>query len=408
MKQLKSLLLTLLVGSMLLCSCSESGQKPGDSAGDTTDAPTEAITTEKTDNEVYGILPSDDENIDFILNVPADREVRILQMTDTQITNPQKARNQNRINQITGAFFGNGCFDDEKKTYRHMDEAVANMGVIDLIVVTGDMIYGETDDSGEIWKSFVAKMDSYKIPWTVVWGNHDNESAKGVNWQIQQLLDSDYAVFERGDVTGNCNFNIAVKQGGAIKYMLYMLDTNGCKEIPTNPGEGVMPSNVDLQYLTQKQGIYQDQMDWFENTMKAINEKEGKNIPVMQFFHIPPSMLNKALSKRYSFNGNGTLQCNDGKDFGFIGEYSTSDVVDTGNKFFNLSKKMGVTNMFFGHYHDCNGSVVYEGIRMTYGSKTGTHSYHDYNLLGSTQIVINAKNKVEVTHAPSQFIDDNK
>ncbi len=408
MRFFKTILCAMLCGTMLLCACAESGGK----TDDTTDALTgnagtsDAITTDEPEQEVLGIVESDDENIDFYLNVPSNRDIRILQMTDTQITDPDNARSGHRVNQITGAFFGNGCFDDEKKIWRHMDEAVANMGEIDLIVVTGDMIYGETDDDGKLWSAFVQKMDSYQIPWTVVWGNHDNESAMGVLWQIEQIKNSMYGVFERGDVTGNSNFNIAVRQGDKVKYMLYMFDTNGCRVIG-NQGEGVMEDNVDLEHLTQKKGIYADQIEWFETTMTAIESKYGYDIPVMQFFHIPPKALNTAL-RRYRYQGEGTLTLDQGEDFGFVGEYSANDIVDGQNKFFKASQKYGVTNMFFGHYHDCNASIVYQGIRMTYGSKTGTHSYHDHDLLGSTQIVVGKDdNKVTVTHVESKFMNDN-
>ena len=57
----------------------------------------------------------------------------------------------------------------------------------DLILMTGDNIYGEFDDSGASLRKLIAYMDSFQIPWAPVWGNHDNESTKGVTWQCEQF-----------------------------------------------------------------------------------------------------------------------------------------------------------------------------------------------------------------------------
>ena len=43
----------------------------------------------------------------------------------------------------------------------------------DLITVTGDMAYPEDYDS---YETFAQQLDSYNIPWAIVWGNHDHQS----------------------------------------------------------------------------------------------------------------------------------------------------------------------------------------------------------------------------------------
>ena len=142
----------------------------------------------------------------------------ILQITDTQLQSLKGARNTTRRTQISNAFFANGLGRTHtQRVWRYADEAVERVKP-DLIVLTGDNIYGELDDSGEMWLELIEKMDSYGIPWCVVFGNHDNESGKGVRWQVEQLEKSEYCVFRQGSVSGNSNYNLLIRQGGEAKY----------------------------------------------------------------------------------------------------------------------------------------------------------------------------------------------
>jgi hypothetical protein len=176
------------------------------------------------------------DGLDFVIDFPAGEDLVILQITDTQMQAVKGARNATRRTQISNAFFSNGLGrSHDKRVWRYTDEAVERVKP-DLIVLTGDNIYGELDDSGEMWLELIGKMDSYGIPWCVVFGNHDNESGKGVRWQVEQLMESEYCIFKQGSVSGNSNYNLLIRQGGEAKYLLYMLDSNGCKVKPSNPG----------------------------------------------------------------------------------------------------------------------------------------------------------------------------
>lgn len=57
----------------------------------------------------------------------------------------------------------------------------------DLIIITGDIVYGSFDDSGATLRWMCKLLDSFEIPWAPVFGNHDNESKMGVAWQCRQL-----------------------------------------------------------------------------------------------------------------------------------------------------------------------------------------------------------------------------
>ena len=96
-------------------------------------------------------------------------------------------------------------------------------------------------------------MDSFNIPWAPIFGNHDNESAKGVAWQCEQLEKAQNCLFKRGSLTGNGNYSIGlVDENGKIRRIIYMLDSHGCIGAE---GPGLAP----------------DQISWFKGVSAAVD-----------------------------------------------------------------------------------------------------------------------------------------
>ena len=91
-------------------------------------------------------------------------------------------------------------------------------------------------------------MDSYQIPWAPIFGNHDNESAMGVEWQCEQLMNSEYCLFNRRhSIGGNGNYSIGLSKDGELQRVVYMMDSNFCFAAPA---EEYANGN-----LTTKQGV---------------------------------------------------------------------------------------------------------------------------------------------------------
>lgn len=419
---LLSMLAACTLGTLSSCGGTVQSPKETESPKDTTPADTSAETVAETvsaetsseteaaethDPTKPFVTPMNGEDgIDFIIEFPAGEELTVLQLTDTQMQELSGVRNENRRNQVGNAFFSHGIHDHETRVWRYMDEAVERSNP-DLIVLTGDNIYGELDDDGSMWLELCAKMDSYGVPWLTVFGNHDNESGKGVMWQIEQLQNSRYGVFAQGEVTGNSNYNVVIKQGDEYKYLFYLLDTNGCSEKPHNIGEGMMPDNPDIAKITQASGIYEDQIQWMRSSAASVFDKLG-TMPVMLFYHIPPSDVNTAVTTLYAdsyepqyiFSYAPFSADRDG-DFGFATEAIGGGFHAPG--FFEAAKEIGCVGMFMGHQHKVSVSMVYDGIRMTYGLKTGTYDYHESDMLGGTKITIGGDNSFTVEHLESEL-----
>ena len=222
---------------------------------------------------------------------------------------------------------------------------------------------------------FVAHMDSYKIPWAPVYGNHDNESKMGVEWQNQQFIDAEYCFFAKGTVVGNGNYTIDIIQQGRLLRRLCMIDSHGCYQIGMTPG------------------IRQEQVEWLEE----YGDADGA--PAFVCFHIPTQDFEDA-SIDAGYQSAPDVQ-------GDVHNYTicraTDDKkADFGRKIEHLNvngqltlmpvlKKIGADGLFTGHFHCINTSIVYEGIRFTFGLKTGRYDYYHGDAMGGTKITLDGK-----------------
>ena len=75
--------------------------------------------------------------------------------------------------------------------------------------------------------------------------------------------------------------------------------------------------------------------------------------------------------------------------FGKNGEDVCCSPVNNG--FFALCRALGSTkNIISGHDHVNNASILYEGIRLTYGMKTGAGFYWDQDMNGGTKFTVSS------------------
>ena len=339
---------------------------------------------------------------DFVVEVPAGREPIVLQLSDTQIIDAGQTRPGR-----DGVYYDFWATDQiEERCYDYLTEVITATKP-DFIILTGDVVYGEFDDSGTALESLIAFMESFKIPWAPVFGNHDNESKKGVDWQCAQFEAAKYCLFDQKELSGNGNYSVAIAQSGEIKRVFYMMDTNACGNASA---ESIANGHTYPSYC----GFMQDQIDWYTAQITEL-KKAVPEIKISFAYHIQQAIFGKAYAK-YGFNqavknqgenGMGiNIDTNPDKaegDFGYIGRQMKGPW-DTNYAVFNAMKNMGVDSIFVGHEHCNNVSVVYEGVRFQYGLKsseydrfncidsegniTGGYSKTGTSLIGGTVIVL--------------------
>ena len=329
--------------------------------------------------------------IDFKLEFNLDRYIRVLQLTDMQPVDPSQQRYDGRLDY----YKFNTVFTKEMKynnEFYYLDKAIKD-NKPDLILVTGDIVYGEFDDNGSNLIEFCEFMDSYKIPWAPIFGNHDNESKLGVTWQCEQFLKSKYCLFKRNNVTGNGNYNIGIFNKGKLIRLIYMMDSNGVFQGKKYYYLDDYPLyNVD-EKITKEGGIFSDQIDYINNTAKNIDIINKNIVKKTICCHISPDFVNKyAYLKGYQSNSEnnnkelfnlGGDKLIDNKDFGEKGEslggFNSNNLYDT-------LKELSFDTMFVGHYHNNTLSIDCDGLRVSYGIKSSTFDYH--NKVGSLLFLV--------------------
>ena len=304
---------------------------------------------------------------DFIVEVESGRDPIILQLTDTQILDAAQQRgvrisNEQAIYYATDRMDVN-CFDCIRETV-----AATNP---DLIIITGDLVYGEFDDKGTSLQALIDVMESLNIPWAPVFGNHDNESKMGADWQCAQLEQAKNCLFKQRTLTGNGNYTVGIKQDGALKRVFFMLDSNGCGAVSEeSKANGHTVSGV---------GFGQDQIDWYTETAQSIKALS----PDTKFsfaFHIQLEIFS-VIGNKYDFDDKlvniDTHEDRDPEDFGLIGA-DLKGPWDGNRTVWEGLKALGVDSIFVGHEHCNSASIVLQGVRIQFGQKTGTYDRINY------------------------------
>ena len=233
-------------------------------------------------------------------------------------------------------------------------------------------------------------VDSFKIPWAPVFGNHDNESAKGVEWQCEQFIKSPYCLFKRGSVSGNGNYTVGIAVGDKLVRVIHMLDTNGCYS--------------NDKSVIKSVGLYPDQLELVASNSARIKRAQNKVVPAFMAFHIPVMCYKQAEKAKgylkevdYHYVIGVDVPAKD-DDFGFALEpYSP---VPTREDFIDFIKEQGVDGVFAGHVHNNSFCISYQGVKWVFGLKTGQYDYHIPYQLGGTLITLEGSSFF-VNHLPS-------
>ena len=307
--------------------------------------------------------------MDFTLQ-KLEKQFRILQITDMQVIDASQRRTPDRLR-----------IDEQKAWPPSQFDALCGNQIRSLvaqtrphlIITTGDNVYGSFDDNGTVLEWFCRLMDSFGIPWAPVFGNHDNESKKGIDWQCEQLEKSKFCLFKRGNVTGNSNYSVGIAEGDRLIRILHMADSNGC---------------------LLKKGLYPDQL-------ALIRERSRRHpgVPGLMAFHIPvQEFLDAEQTKGYGeqYTIGADVPAKDG-DFGFKLEEVRPIRTES---FIPFLKECSIDGVFVGHCHSVCTHITYEGIRWVYGLKTGQYDYHVLGNLGGTLITLE-DDSFAVRHVPA-------
>ncbi|MBR6510457.1 MAG: metallophosphoesterase [Clostridia bacterium] len=169
----------------------------------------------------------------------------------------------------------------------------------DLVVLGGDNCYGpeinNEQDLIDFLNIFTVPMEEREIPWVHLFGNHDHDAPIPMARQQEIYESYSMCISKHTDdsIHGKSNFMLPVyNKNGEISLAIWGLDTNHSVEDLDFPNNNNMSKTALLPNFNDGVGpwgmLYFDQLMWYYNTSKALEEQAGKKVPGLLCMHIAP------------------------------------------------------------------------------------------------------------------------
>ena len=242
------------------------------------------------------------------------------------------------------------------RSKKYLDKVLAEANAhakIDLVELTGDQfMLSNSYHVTSFIKYFEAKAKEYDFKYAVIWGNHDRHGLYNPNWLANQFKKAEHCIYieENDNLYGRSNFVINLEKDGAVKWQLANLDS------------GASFSETSLSPFRDYDYIRKDQTDWF---VRVHAETAGETVPVIAYYHIPQDENLKAFEARETLT----------HKFFKLEEFADNGTEAGESDFIDVAKDHGLKAAFMGHAHNVDWTVMYEGVMIGLGVKTGPELY---------------------------------
>lgn len=249
----------------------------------------------------------------------------------------------------------------------------------DLVVFTGDQVMGysisyKKDTEKRVKnciRAFLEPLVKMGIPFTVTFGNHDDDC--NFSKEKQMEFYSSFPGFVYSEPRCNCDpgtFFLQIEASDSKEKVmnLCLIDTN--KKGKDGSYDGVKP----------------EQIQWYRDTREALKTIDGKYLPTMVFQHIPvpeyydiiqkvppffPGSVEAYKNRKNTFY---TLYSDSKAHGGFMYESPAVPQVNVG-EFEALCEKGDVFALYVGHDHSNSFYRSYRGIDLGYTQGAGFNTY---------------------------------
>lgn len=299
------------------------------------------------------------------------------------------------------------------KTINRTKKILENEGrKLHMIAITGDLFTFADKNSVYDFTNF---FESFKTPWTVTFGNHDEQGFFSVDWMTNYFTSvsnrSDtYLHFKdliNDDVFGSANFVIDLGDYDGQSRQIIMLDSNRY--------------NYCEEYFGYDY-IHYDQVNWYKNLSEYFKNK-NHNANSLAFFHIPLMEYREALNTAKAGKHNAEFLSGglykDGIERTYIEKRDCdkdksdgSPKINTG--FFDAALNTNYLKAtFVGHSHTNTYCVDYQPenyngtntISLCYGVKSTDRVYYDENMIGGQIIRYHSSPNIEDSDKGKDWID---
>ena len=253
----------------------------------------------------------------------------------------------------------------------------------DLVLFIGDQVWhdGAKDENSlrSVLDAAVSPMEKAKIPWAHVFGNHDEEGGYPKEEQQKVYESYEYCISKTGplEIHGTGNYVLPVKSSDGKKtvYNIWCIDSGrDLRDFLRDSGlendyKKALPENHFFHAQTYD-CIRFDQMMWYWNTSKELEERNGGKIPALAVFHEAlPEFSEVCLNKEecgYTGNKRENIGCGP---------------VNSG-LFAAFLQRGDVKTVICGHDHINDFEGTYLGIKMAMDGGMSYDGYCDDDIRG--------------------------
>lgn len=254
----------------------------------------------------------------------------------------------------------------------------------DLVLFTGDNTRKTLSE--EIIRENIVGMTGYiesqKIPWAHVYGNHDCESRLSKEEQQVVYESYEYCISETGDEdlhgVGNYVLPIFRSDSDQIAFNVWCLDSGDYLSVEEDdmwtPAVNV---NEERGFGSGYDFIRPNQINWYMEASDILEAHTGHPIPGLMAFHIPLQESDVAWENHEELVYTGNKN-----------EAISSASVNAG-AFAALQERGDIKAIVNGHDHRNDFMVEYCGIKLCQATTPSVNGYHTKAVMGGRVFVLN-------------------
>jgi len=276
-------------------------------------------------------------------------------------TKPQLRFNKDgsfKIVQFTDTHIRTTLVEETASVYSLMREVI-EAEKPDLVVLSGDNI--TVNPCGPEINRLTAFLDSFKTPWCVVFGNHDEQQDLTRPQMSELYASGKYSMNTLNAIGELADKELEIKAYDKSKgaFYVFCLDSH---------------SYATVGGKECYDWFSQDQINWLRNCCTSRTDTNGEVSPSLAFFHIPLCEYIDAWARKEDpREGNAAgAPC-----FGMRGENICCPGVNSG-MFAAMSDTKSVIGCSVGHDHDNDFIALYKGIALCFGRFSGAGSVYNH------------------------------